>query len=239
MERALAIQPTKPPVGQVKIPILMYHYIRDVSISSPDKLGYGLSVGPRLFDDQLGYLSTAGYHSISMDELTAYVTTGKVLPSKPVVITFDDGYADLYNVAMPLLNRYGFSATAYIVPDFVGRPGYISWGQLNELNEGFEIGAHTMDHVDLAIQTSAIAWRQIDQSRTVLRQRTGRPVNTFAYPSGRFNAAVAKQVAEAGFSSAVTTNFGSRFAAKDLITLPRVRVPGGISLPNFIKNLES
>jgi peptidoglycan/xylan/chitin deacetylase (PgdA/CDA1 family) len=216
----------------------MYHYVRELPPNTTDKLGYGLSISPKAFDEQLAYLSRSGYQSVSMDDVVSRITKGTPLPPKPVVLTFDDGYADFYTAALPVLKKYHATATTYLVVDFLGKPGYMSWQQAQELRDaGMEIGAHTLDHVDLAIQPPASAHRQIDDSRRMLQQRLGASVNSFAYPSGRYTAATVKMVADAGFTSAVTTNFGARHTAANLLTLARVRVPGGISLPNFTRNL--
>lgn len=237
---ATATPAPTPKAGTVTVvPILMYHYIRALPPNTPDQLGYGLSIAPKLFEQQLQYLAGAGYTSVSMDALTGHITKGTALPSKPVVLSFDDGYADFYTAAWPLLQQYHFTATVYLVVDFLGKPGYMSWPQAQALRDaGVEIGAHTLDHVDLAIQPLASAKHQISDSGTILRQRLNAPVTTFAYPSGQYNANTVKIVGESGFSSAVTTAFGSRHTTNNLLTLARVRVQGGVSMPNFIKNLN-
>jgi peptidoglycan/xylan/chitin deacetylase (PgdA/CDA1 family) len=220
------------------VPILMYHYIRELPPNTTDQLGYGLSIAPKLFDQELTYLANSGYDSVTMDDVTSHITRGTPLPGKPIVLTFDDGYADFYTAAWPLLKKHHLNATVYLVVDFLGKPGYMSWQQAQELRDaGVEIGAHTLDHVDLAIQPLAQARRQIDDSRHILQQRLNVPVDTFAYPSGRYTQATVKLVNDAGFTSAVTTNFGARHTAANLLTLARVRVSGGISMPNYIKNL--
>ena len=216
----------------------MYHYIRELPPNTPDQLGYGLSIPPNLFEQQLAYLAGAGYTSISMDDLVNHLAHGMVLPPKPIVLSFDDGYADFYSAALPPLRRYHFTATTYLVVDFLGRPGYMSWQQALELKaDGMEIGAHTMDHVDLAIQPLAQAQHQIGDSRKILQQKLDAPVDTFAYPSGSYNAATIKIVNEDGFTSAVTTQPGDRHSAKNLLTLQRVRVYGGITMPSFIASV--
>ncbi|MBV8087013.1 MAG: polysaccharide deacetylase family protein [Chloroflexi bacterium] len=232
--------PAPKPDAMTMVPILMYHYIRDVPANSPDKLGYGLSVAPAVFDQQLSYLKANGYASVSMADVVSHVTLGAPLPPKPVVLTFDDGYADFYMAALPLLQKYQFTATTYLVVDFLGRPGYMSWQQAQTLQGlGMEIGAHTLDHVDLAIQQPPQAIRQIDDSRTALQQRLSAPVQTFAYPSGRYNTNVVKLVGADGFTSAVTTDPGDRYPASKLLTLPRVRVAGGENLAAFAKSLAA
>jgi peptidoglycan/xylan/chitin deacetylase (PgdA/CDA1 family) len=230
--------PTPKPGTVTAAPILMYHYVRELPPNTTDHLGYGLSIAPKLFEDELAYLAGAGYTSVSMEDLVSHITRGTPLPPKPIVLTFDDGYSDFYMAAWPLLKKYGFGATAYLVVDFLGKPGYLSWQQTQELRDsGIEIGAHTLDHVDLAIQGLPQARRQIFDSRQILQQRLNAPVNTFAYPSGRYTTSTVKLVGEAGFSSAVTTAFGERHTTANLLTLARIRVSGGISMLNFIKNL--
>ncbi|HLY67424.1 MAG TPA: polysaccharide deacetylase family protein, partial [Chloroflexota bacterium] len=133
--------PTPKPGTVTSVPILMYHYIRTLPPNTPDQLGYGLSIAPPLFEQELAYLQSAGYKSVAMDDVVARITRGTPLPPKPVVLSFDDGYADFYTAAWPLLKKYGFSATAYIVIDFLGRPGYMSWQDVQELRDaGVEIG---------------------------------------------------------------------------------------------------
>ncbi|MGH2519833.1 MAG: polysaccharide deacetylase family protein [Chloroflexota bacterium] len=220
------------------MPILMYHYIRELPASTPDRIGYGLSIPPVTFDQQLAYLARAGFHTVTMSQVTSHVLTGAPLPSHSIALTFDDGYSDFYTAALPLLRRYHFTATAYLVVNFLDRPGYMSWQQASQLqHDGIEVGAHTLDHVDLAIQSLATATRETRDSGLILRQRLGVPVQAFAYPSGRYDAAVVRIVAASGFTSAVTTNYGFRYTRAALLTLPRVRVYGGITLPSYIKEV--
>ena len=237
----VAVTPAAPPKpGTVTtLPILMYHYIRDLPPNTPDQLGYGLSIAPKLFDDELAYLAGAHYDTVTMDDVANHISKGTPLPAKPIVLSFDDGYADFFTAAWPSLKKHHLGATVYLVVNFLGKPGYMSWQQAQELRDaGIDIGAHTLDHVDLAIQPLAQAKRQIGDSRRILQQRLNAPIDSFAYPSGRYTQATVKLVAEAGFSSAVTTNFGARHTAANMLTLARVRVPGGITLANFIKNLN-
>jgi peptidoglycan/xylan/chitin deacetylase (PgdA/CDA1 family) len=232
--------PTPKPGTVTVVPILMYHYIRDLPPNTRDVLGYRLSIAPKVFEQQLQYLAGAGYTSVSMAQVTDHILYGTALPPKPIVLTFDDGYADFYTTAWPLLQQYHFNATTYLVVDFLGKPGYMSWMQAEHLRDaGVEIGAHTMDHVDLSIQPPASARHQIADSGAILRQRLNAPVTTFAYPSGQYNANTVKIVGESGFTSAVTTAFGSRHTASTLLTMSRVRVQGGDSMPNFVKNLSA
>lgn len=239
-EATATAAPTPRPGAVTELPVLMYHYIRELPPNTRDQLGYGLSIAPKLFDQQLAYLAAAHYDTVAMGDVASHIIRGTPLPPKPIVLSFDDGYADFYTAAWPLLKKYHLGATVYLVVDFLGKPGYMSWQQAQELRDaGIDIGAHTLDHVDLAIQPLPIARRQIADSRRILQQRLNAPVNSFAYPSGRYTPVTVRIVADAGFAAAVTTSFGARQTAANILTMPRVRVPGGISMQNFVKNLTA
>jgi peptidoglycan/xylan/chitin deacetylase (PgdA/CDA1 family) len=217
----------------VNVPILMYHYIR-VNPDSRDRMGFNLSVTPADFAAQMDWLARSGYHTITTEDLHGYLTGTRGLPSKPVILTFDDGYADFYTTALPLLRSHGFNADAYVVSGFVGRPGYMTSAQIREADRsGIEIGAHTVNHADL-VRTSIIGVRsEVGDSKRFLEALLGHPVVSFCYPSGQFNAAVASAVAAAGFHSATTTRFGYSHSLTDRYVWTRVRVSGGERLDQF------
>jgi len=137
------------------------------------------------------------------------------LPSRPVVLTFDDGYADFYTAAMPILLNHGFTATDFVISGRLGRPGFMTPSQVVAADAlGFTIGAHTVDHVALAAQTPAGASGQMRQSKVALEGLLGHPVVDFAYPYGSFNASDMAQAQKSGFETAVSTMWGMvHFAA--------------------------
>ena len=221
----------------VNVPILMYHYIR-VNPDSRDRMGFNLSVTPTDFAAQMDWLARNGYHTITTEDLHSYLRGTRGLPSKPVILTFDDGYADFYTTALPLLRSHGFHADSYVVSGFVGRPGYMTSAQIREADRsGIEIGAHTVNHADL-VRTSIIGVRsEVGDSKRFLEALLGHPVVSFCYPSGKFNAAVASEVAAAGFHSATTTGFGYTHLLADRYVWTRVRVSGGERLDLFAADL--
>src|SRR5258706_14495245 len=116
---------------------------------------------------------------------------GAPLPDKPIVLTFDDGYRDAYEIAFPLLKKYGLTGTFYVVPGFVGEPAYVTWGELKEMQQaGMEIGAHTMHHPFLTRLSSVNAFREIFMSRLLLASQLEVPITTFAYPYNDHNARI-------------------------------------------------
>lgn len=213
------------------IPILMYHYIRDVD-PDEDELGYNLSISPETFEDHLLWLRDNAYDTLRMDRLTACLHGEERCPQKAVALTFDDGYEDAATTALPLLKRHGFTATFYIVIDFVGKPGYMSWEQIKELHDsGMEIGSHTISHPDLTAREHAVAYEEITQSQSILEEQLGISVESFCYPIGNYNADIAEMVRNAGYTNAVTTYPGSSLA--DMFELPRLRMLGGETVEAF------
>jgi peptidoglycan/xylan/chitin deacetylase (PgdA/CDA1 family) len=218
-----------PLVGAV--PILMYHYIRTVD-QAGDPLGYELSVTPETFEQQIAWLAEHGYRGVRMDTLTRCLSGEVVCPPKPIALTFDDGYEDAFTAALPVLQRYGMSATFYVVSGFVGQPGYMNWEQLAALRDaGMEIGAHTVNHYDLRSLDWATAEYQIAQSKAELEQRLGVAVTSFCYPTGLYDGRIEEQVRAAGFTNATTTRWDANYS--DILALPRRRISGGTALEGF------
>jgi peptidoglycan/xylan/chitin deacetylase (PgdA/CDA1 family) len=228
------------PLGHqvVSIPILMYHYIRKPPSPRRDLVGYNLSVAPADFETQMNWLQTHGYHPVDFNDIRAYFAGLAPLPAKPVVITLDDGYRDLYTTAFPVLHARHFKAVAYIVSGFVGRPSNVTEDQILEMDHsGIEIAAHTVDHADLARASYGSIMYQIVQSRRWLEHLVGHPVIDFAYPSGKFNAQVVAALQQAGYSTAVTEETSTQHSMADRFVWARVRVFGGETLPTFISYL--
>jgi peptidoglycan/xylan/chitin deacetylase (PgdA/CDA1 family) len=216
-----------PGAGWINVPILMYHYIR-INPDRYDRLGFALSVTPADFAAQMDWLQAGGYHPITAGDLYSFLKGARGLPSKPVVLTFDDGYADFYTTALPILRSHDFRATAYVVSGFVGWPGYMTAAQVLEADRsGIEIGSHTVNHVNLTRLSYGAVRSQLVDSKQFLERLVGHPVVSFCYPSGKVNSMVAWQVADVGFANATTTAFGFRHTLSDRYIWTRLRVSGG------------
>lgn len=228
------------PVGAtaIRLPILMYHYIRRPPSMRTDLLGYRLSVAPEVFQEQMDWLSLHGYHPVTFNQVRAYFAGTNALPPRPVVITLDDGYGDLYTAAYPILKAHSFTAVAYIVPNFVGQPAYSTRDQILEMDRaGFEIASHTMSHANLAKLSYGSAMYELTQSKRWLEGLVGHPVLDFAYPSGKFTSQTVFAVQQAGYDTAVTEQVSLMHSRADRYTWARVRVGGGEQLPEFIASL--
>lgn len=220
-----------PPGERRYVPILMYHYVRYVDRAA-DPLGFSLSVTPEQLDGQLAWLKAAGYEAVRMDAVAACLHGAGPCPARAVALTFDDGYMDAYTTALPILQRYGFVATFYVVSGFVGQPGYMGWAELRTLRDaGMEIGAHSITHPDLTSLGLEELRAQVGQSGAAIAAELGQPVVSFCYPGGRFSDTVVAVTREAGYTSATTTIQDGPQA--DPFTLPRLRISGDLTREGF------
>lgn len=227
-----------PGQSALRVPILMYHYIR-INPDANDRLGFALSVTPADFAAQMDWLAASGYHPITFRELNAYLNGTAGLPGKPVILTFDDGYEDFFTAALPVLLSHDFKAVAYVVSGFVDQPGYMTGAQIRKADRaGIEIGSHTVSHVDLTKQSAGALGFQVTASKQALEQLLGHPVLSFCYPSGKFNGAVVAAVQAAGYRDATTTQWGSVRTLGGRYTWGRLRIRGGESAPTFAADVE-
>ncbi|MHB8247931.1 MAG: polysaccharide deacetylase family protein [Acidithiobacillus sp.] len=216
------------------IPILMYHNVarapRGVKLR-------GLYVSPRRFARQMALLRLLGYRGLSMTAALPYLRGEQ--RGKVAVITFDDGYRDNLENALPALQRHGFSATCYVVSKAIGR--YNHWDaetlgirkplmDASELRAwqaaGMEIGAHGRQHLRLPDCSPATLEDEIMGSKADLQDLLGQPVTQFCYPYGAAGPREAQAVQAAGFAAAVTVARGRARAGTDLFLLPRILVGG-------------
>lgn len=220
----------------VRVPILMYHYI---SYPPPDADRYrrDLSVSPDNFDVQMAWLYWNGFNVITLQDLLYHLTLGWPLPEKPVVLTFDDGYADAYENAFPILKKNGFVGTFFIITDRItyGDPNYLTWAQVIEMhNAGMDIQSHTRTHPDLrGLSEMQLLWQMLG-SKEAIEARLPKEVRFFCYPAGRYDANAIRALQKFGYWAAVTTEYGATHTTDDLFTLKRIRIRATDSLETFI-----
>jgi peptidoglycan/xylan/chitin deacetylase (PgdA/CDA1 family) len=207
----------------------MYHVINPPPPAAPFP---GLYVPADEFAAQMQALKSAGWHAVTMDQLEAYWTRGVPLgPGKPIVLTFDNGYASQYLNAMPILKRLGWVGDENI--QLRGLPP--SQGGLTEdqvrglLAAGWELDTQGISHADLIALGASELHYQVATARQILQKRYGVPVNWFCYPSGHYNATVIAEVKAAGFVGSTTVIPGWANRSEDPYRLPRLRVLGGTS----------
>ena len=214
------------------VPVLMYHHVMEAEDAATIGASY-LNVPPAVFRAQMDYLWQKGYHVIGLDEMVEGIRNDS-LPTKPVVLTFDDGYRDFYDYVYPLLREKGIKATLFVISQFVGGERYLVWAQIKEMvDSGLVLpGNHTLNHPYLTKLTDFQIKDQIFSANNILREHLGRSVHFFAYPYGGINASVEQALKEGSFQgAAVTTN-----QAPQCLGLPyrfsRIRI-GATSLANY------
>ncbi len=226
------------PSATFRVPVLMYHYVEYVA-DPGDTIRKSLNIVPFVFENQLKTLKEAGYTFITPSELGIVLKGKGKLPHKPIILSFDDGYQDFYDNVFPLLEKYNAKAVDYVISGFLDHPNFMySWEVTDLSKRGLvEIGAHTVHHLELAGMQKAKAEYEITESKRQLEQLTGKPVVSFAYPSGSFDLQAEKLVEAAGYSTAVSTVPGIQVTDTNRFFLYRIR-PGGRMGENLINYLS-
>lgn len=228
-----------------KVPILMYHHISGVSRTTPLK---SLFVSPKVFDAQMKVLSFFGYQGKSMRELLPYLNGEK--EGKVFGITFDDGYKDILDHALPVLHKYGFSSTCYVVSDEIGN--YNRWDEeykdrhdlmdtsdLNVwLSSGQDIGVHTATHVNLSnLQKSQYTEEILNPKAKLENLFPGRHFKDFCYPYGKHTPDVVSFIEKSGvYLTATTTVRDVAKVGANTLILPRVFMKNNMGMvKTFLK----
>jgi len=234
-----AALPMRPPKS-ARVPILMYHYI-SAPPPNADRLRINLSVTPEAFERQLQYLQANGYTTIRLYDLHAHLTTGRPLPRKPIILTFDDGYRDHYEHAFPLLKKYGMHGTFFITTDFInfGNPNHLTWEMVKEMAAaGMDIESHARTHRDLRKRSFQFLVWEILGPIEQITAHTGKRPRFFCYPSGRYDEAVIRVLRSVETWGAVTTEHGYVHTLANAMTWRRLRVHGPATLEQFARMLE-
>jgi len=228
------IAPAATIYGREQVPILCYHQIRDWR-PRDSRTAKDYIVPIETFRQQIKMLADSGYHSILPDQLYAYLTTGAPLPSKPVMLTFDDTDLDQFTVAKPELDKYGFKAVYFVMTVSLGRPHYMSKAQVKELaDQGNVIGSHTWDHHNVKKYQGEDWATQIDKPTKQLEEITGKPIKYFAYPFGLWNPEAIPELKKRGFVSAFVLS-EKRDQQEPLYTVRRL-IASGYWSPRTLHN---
>ena len=217
----------------------MYHYIGDYYDSkktdSNNNLMHGLAVPTAMFELQMRTLKNKGYQTTDFDTLNSWSTNKTGAPKGRFMLTFDDGYADFYSNAFPILKKYNFHATIYVITQFVGHSGYLNWDNIKELQQSglVTIGSHTLSHKNLPSLSIPDLNKEVVQSKFELEQHLGIPIKDFCYPSGEYSSDVVNAVVRAGYRDSVTTASGRWDFTQNLQLIPRTRISGYMPLDTF------
>ncbi|MCU0651554.1 MAG: polysaccharide deacetylase family protein [Candidatus Omnitrophica bacterium] len=205
------------------LPILMYHMVYPQA-----EARYRPAVRDVTFARQMKFLKTFRYNVIPLEKAMQLIREKKKIPPRTVVLTFDDGYRDNLIYALPILKKYNFPATIFIIVDEVEKnPQKLTWADIKVMqNSGLiSFGSHCLGAEPLVnIRSVDEIKRQIFESKKILEEKLGREVKLFSYPEGMFNDKIRQLVIDAGYSGAVTTNPGKHYSSDDVFALKRLRI---------------
>lgn len=213
--------------GYQTVPVLTYHHFGE-DCKSP----YCMPIP--VFDRQMKYLKQNGYRVIGLGQLHDFVHYRHAIPKKSVVIAIDDGNRSAYEIAFPMLKKYGYTATLFIYTDFVGvSKGAITWAQLREMKAaGFEVGSHTKSHSDLTKQRDgeshsayiARVKRELIVSKRLLDEKLKQDTIYLAFPYGRYNERVLSISEQAGYRLGFSVRRGGNPFFADPLRLKRDQI---------------
>lgn len=206
------------------LPTLFYHHIQSQATAKA-KGQQSLTVYTDNFDGQMQYLKQHGYNSLSMQDLVNFFNGQGKIPPKSVLITFDDGYIDLYTNVFPILKQYGLKATSFLPTGLVSNPDYVNWDQVMEMNASGVIyfANHTWSHKSVAGSIKEVSF-EISTADTQLNQRGLNTSKVFAYPYGTDSITAENYLRSIGYNLAFTTHSGNILCKAQNLSLPRVRI---------------
>ena len=203
-------------------PILEYHMVTETP--SIDAGRY--NVPPSDFNAQLDYLQQNGYNTITMQEYVLAKQGKMPLPDNPIILTFDDGYADNYEYMMPILRAHKMKAVVYVIANEIGKPGYLTIEQLREMQgRGIEIGSHTANHRPLLGLNRKELLHEIGDSKIFLEWSGINEASSLSYPNGLYNEEIINILKETNYKSAVTGDAGLNNFETNPYLLQRVNIP--------------
>jgi peptidoglycan/xylan/chitin deacetylase (PgdA/CDA1 family) len=237
-------------MARKQVPILCYHHIRDIQMVSKASMGYEVTVNE--FKAQMKALSDSGYHTITPDQLYAYLAGGAPLPDKPVMLTYDDTDEEQFTVAKAEMDKYGFKGVYFIMTISIGRPHYMSKEQIKQLSdEGHVIASHTWRHdrVDKYLTTPHIDrdskkmvnndWDlQLVDTRKKLEDIIGKEIHYFAYPYGIWTKAGIPEIQKRGFKLAFQLST-ARDSTQPLYTVRRMIVDPSWSAAGVLRVMKT
>lgn len=202
------------------VPVLMYHSINEGAEKSR------LIVSPEDFERQMNFLKKGNYDVLTLDEYADLLKQRKKPKRKSVVITFDDGYRDNFTYAFPVLQKYKFPATIFIVMDWVGKEEMMDWEQIEQLSKSdlIEIGSHGLTHCELTKVDQGRIVNEIKEAKQLLETRLDKKIKFFCYPCGLFSPLIKEVTRRSGYKAACATDPGKQTSLYDEYAIGRIRI---------------
>jgi peptidoglycan/xylan/chitin deacetylase (PgdA/CDA1 family) len=215
------------PQGYQVVPVLCYHRFAE-------KCSASFCMPAALLEQQMRYLKENGYRVISLSEFQDFVTYRRSIPEKSVVITLDDGYKSVYDIAYPILKKYGFTAALFIYTDFIANSkSAMTWDQLRQMKrDGFEVGSHTLSHCDLTRkregETDQAYLERVKEellvSKQIIDQKLGQNTVYVAFPYGEYDQTILALSQEAGYRMGFSVKHGGNPFFSDPLAIKREQV---------------
>lgn len=217
----------------LKVPVLMYHHIQPQDEAKAKKQT-ALSVDSGIFDQQMAYVDSHGYTVISAKDLVDALKNKTTLPTKSIVLTFDDGYRDNHTYALPVIKKYGVKASMLLATGFIEGADYLTWDQVNDMkNSGlYYFVDHTWSHYNVGAGTEEKIRYEIETAKRQIEDRLGQKVDIFGYPYGSGGPVAVKILQQDGFSGAYSTYPGFYQCDSFIFALHRTRI-GNSSLSAY------
>ena len=227
------------------LPVLLYHSISEAASSEVARF----AITPKVFDGHMRHLVEEGYSSMTVTQLLPVLQGSDVLPERPVLVTFDDGFRDFLTNALAVMQRHGIVSTLYATTGFMGdgqAPGtnrsgdeMLSWSELAEVaRQGVEVGGHTHSHPMLDTLPHAAARDEIVRCKELIEQHTEKTVASFAYPHGYSSTWVRRAVAEAGYTSACAVKNAMSHTGDDRFAIARLMLEATHTRDDFLRMLS-
>jgi peptidoglycan/xylan/chitin deacetylase (PgdA/CDA1 family) len=226
--------------------VLMYHQVGKFKEPKEHRSCY---CDVDRFRNQMAFLKFADYQVISLEQAYAALFGTEAPPRRSVVLSFDDGYENFADSALPILEDFGYPSVLFAVSGLLGQPAkwlgmkgekplLLSSSRLRDLRKAkVEIGSHTKSHPRLGRLPTGQAWREIADSKSELENVLGEPVKFFAYPYGDYSPNVRDAVVQAGYQAALTCSRGSANSAPNAFEIPRKAISYGDNLLGFFWKL--
>ncbi|MFH9014271.1 polysaccharide deacetylase family protein [Streptomyces sp. NPDC017943] len=226
-----------------RVPILMYHAVA----TDPNRATRALSVTPEAFAEQMAVLADRGVTPLTTAGLAACWRSGRPLPARPVLVTFDDGYEGVHRHALPALAKHGFPASLFVATGWLRGPydtgggldTMLDWDQVRALaSAGVEIGGHSHSHPQLDQVSEATLRFELIHCKEILSDQLGAVPASFAYPYGYSTRRVRQVVRETGYAQALAVGNGLARRAQGPYALRRVTVRRDTGIEEFERMVE-